>query len=208
MSRFQTWMSKLCSLFQEAKAPEHVSSLRVRDGLRFSDSFGLPVQIRDKVFKVKSIGTYVSEYGLSPEWVLEGDQVPELYLAIGDAEDNVVINMPLSKKAVERVLGLDAVKATAENEGHEWLYGLDIHVFEGWMKHRYLNQAKDIPAMYFDKDCRGKGLPSKGQPLKYSYYLDESGCFGIRLDVWQDRQIDVYLSLIRPLDDIHQYLSR
>ncbi len=200
----------LASFKKDGKALRELTQLadlQVNDYIKLNDSFALPVEIRGKTFQVASIDSYFYADRLSTEWTLKGDTQKKLYLSLDDVggEDQIVLSYQLNKKEVEKIFGWNAVQAQTDAACQQVLPCKDKHVLEGWLTDNYHRRECAGSATYFAKDYRGKDQPAKGETLSYYSFYDDEENFGLNVEVWSEDEIDVFISLLRPESDIHEF---
>jgi hypothetical protein len=186
---------------------DSLSELQKHDFIKLNDSFALPEELRGKTFQVSSIDSYYYGETLSTEWTLKGDVKKKVYLSISDLgdEDSIVLSYQLKKKEVATLFDWKKIKEQYQPDHEENLQCLDTSAYEGWLASEYYRRECNGEALYFSRDCRGQEKPANGEHLHYFefYNEDETRCMDI--EVWSKDEVDVFISILRPESDIHEF---
>ena len=80
--------------------------------------------------------------------------------------------------------------------------------FEGWVAEAYDQQAKGQTGYYHEGIDHRAGRPSSreddSQPFEYYELVSGDRTRGVDIEVWEDGETDVALSLYRPIEDIKE----
>jgi len=204
-----SFIKKLFGNEQKQRAVTHVKDLQVKDIIAMSDSFALPSLLRDQQFQVSAINCYEFEHRVQTEWVLTGQSDIELYLSL-EADDKTYLkfSLKISDADVETLFDLDQFSTIFDEPGNATLNRQsDSANTQDWSDAYYEQQAYAQVGYFHRKDNRSTRLSAyEGQDageqfeLYTLYNQDESK--GIDLEVWQDGDTDVFLTLFRPLSDV------
>jgi hypothetical protein len=186
-----------------------VSQLVKGDIVVFTDSFALPEALRKQEFMVKAVNSYEYEHNTQTEWVLSGASNLELYLSL-DIDDEVLLK--ISKKIrhqdVETLFDLDEFSTVFDEPGQAKLSKLaDNDATQGWSDENY-EQACFAKVGYFHrKDHRSEHISSyegrdAGEQFELFVLYNDNDSRGIDIEVWQDGDTEVFLTLYRPTTDI------
>ena len=203
-------LMSIFSLFKEEKPLRTLDSLQElqkNDYIKLNDSFSMPEELRGKTFQVSAIDTYFYGENLHTEWTLKGDVKKKIYLSISDVgdEDRILFSCQLNKKEVELTFGWDAIKLQYQPEYEATLPCKDTSIFKGWLDKDYYRRECAATATYFSKDCRGKDKPGEGDHLTYFQFYNNDDTFSMNVEVWSKDEIDVFISILRPESDIHEF---
>ena len=191
------------------RAVTQVKDLKINDMISMSDSFGLPSLLRDQQFQVTAINSYEFEHYTQTEWVLTGQQDVELYLAIeADDKSYLKFSLKVEHSDVETLFDLEQFSTIFDEPGNTQLNRQnDSALTSDWSDEQYQQQAFGVVGYFHRKDNRASNLsPYQGSDAgdqfeQYTLYnSDESK--GVDVEVWQDGDTDVFLTLFRPLTDI------
>jgi len=192
---------------KELRSLDSLAELQIKDYIRLNDSFALPAELRGKTFQVESIDSYFYGESLSTEWALQGDTKKKLFLSLSDLgdENRIVLSYQLKKKEVENIFGWENIKQQYKPEFEEKLMCKDVSLFEGWLGKSYERRECAGKASYFSGDYRNKNKPQGGEDLTYFEFFDEEESFSIEIEMWSKDEVDVFISILRPESDIHEF---
>ncbi len=192
---------------KELRSLDSLSELQVNDYIKLNDSFALPEELRGKTFQVASIDSYYYGQSLSTEWALKGDTKKKLYMSLSDKgdEDKIVLSYQLKNKEVEAVFGWNEIKQQYNESFEGELVCKDTSAFEGWLATQYSRRECAGKGAYFEGDFRGKNKPSGGDDLTYYEFYDDEGNFALDVEMWSKDEVDVFISILRPESDIHEF---
>jgi len=192
---------------KELRSLDSLAELQVNDYIKLNDSFALPEELRGKTFQVESIDSYYYGQTLSTEWALKGDTKKKLYMSLSDKgdEDKIVLSYQLKKKEIEAVFGWNEIKQQYNENFEAELICKDTSLFEGWLGERYSRRECAGKGSYFEGDYRGKSKASGGDDLTYYEFYDDDDNFALDVEVWSKDEVDVFISILRPESDIHEF---
>ncbi len=192
---------------KELRSLDSLSELQIKDYIRLNDSFALPTELRGKTFQVESIDSYYYGESLSIEWALRGDTQKKLYLSLSDLgdENKIVLSYQLKKKEVEAVFGWDKIKQQYKPEVEEKLVCKNTELFDGWLAESYDRRECAGKGTYFSGDYRNKPKSGGGEDLTYFEFFDEDENYSIDVEMWSKDEVDVFISILRPESDIHEF---
>ena len=187
----------------------HVSELKQNDVIVMSDSFGLPETLRAKQFQVSAVSTYEYEFTKQIEWTLQGEEDIDLFLSL-DSDDRTYLkfSLKISHQDIESLFDLDDFSVIFEESESAFLTRQnDTSRTQQWSSEEY-KQSGDLKVGYFHrKDYRSENISSyegkdAGDQFELYTLFDVDDSRGIDVEVWQDGDTDVFLTLYRPLTDI------
>lgn len=209
-------MSFFKKIFNKTEAPRQLS--QVQDLLKgdiivLSDSFALPENLRQQEFQVTAVNTYEFEHENQLEWVLKGRNNQSLSLSL-DCDDKAYLKFALqiSHDDVACLFDLDEFSVIFDECKALLTKKADNASTSGWTSERYQqyeHKPEEFAQMgYFHrKDHRSEEISAfegkeAGEPFELYTLFDEAQSKGIDLEVWQDGDTDVFLTLYRPTTDI------
>jgi len=192
---------------KELRSLNSLSELQINDYIQLNDSYALPEELRGKTFQISSIDSYYYGDNLSIEWVLSGDTKKKLYLSLNDFgdEDRIVLSYQLKKKEVDEVFGWDNVKQQFDSNFEQKLICKDVSVYEGWLDSEYNRRECAGKGEYFSGDYRNKGKSGSGEQLTYYEFYNEDETYSLNVEMWSKDEVDVFISVLRPVSDVHEY---
>ncbi|MCE9677664.1 DUF4178 domain-containing protein [Shewanella sp. AS1] len=210
-------MGFLSGLFGKKAPPprelNHPNQLQTGDMVTLDDSFALPPQLRGQQLRVEAVNTYEFERKQLTEWVLKGHGSDTLYLSLDEDDDTaLVFSLKINRAQVEQVFDLDAFSDIFEQDIQAQL-AVQSPVPEAlsqWLGKQY-HQINFAQFGYFHReDYRNLRPPqdeghTMGEPFEHYLLLDEEEQFALEVEVYEDGDTDVLLSLYRPLSDIREY---
>lgn len=204
-----SFLKKIFNKEQPHRKVTKVQDLLVNDIIVLTDSFGLPENIRQQEFQVTAVNSYEFEHSVDTEWVLSGNNDMELYLGL-DVDDTTYLKFSLKVEHddIETLFDLDEFSTIFDEPGSAFLTRkIDSSLSSGWSAEEY-EQCLFAKVGYFHrKDHRSQKLSAydgKEAGEQYELYrlLDKEQSRGIELEVWQDGDTDIFLTLYRPTTDI------
>lgn len=205
-------MSFLKRIFKKEETQrslDDVKDLKKNDIIVLTDSFGLPEALRSQQFQVSAVNSYEYENNTQTEWALLGNNNIELYLTL-DIDDKVYLKFSLKIKHqdIETLFDLDDFSTIFDEPGNAFLNKKnDNSLTTGWSSEQYQQSIFSDVGFFHRKDHRIESLSSyegKDAGEKFDLYslLDENQSKGIDIEVWQDGDTEVFLTLYRPTSDI------
>ncbi|MFT5755973.1 MAG: hypothetical protein ACI9LM_000685 [Alteromonadaceae bacterium] len=186
-----------------------VKELKIKDIIVLTDSFGLPEALRQQQFQVSAVNCYEFERKTQTEWVLLGNDNIELYLTL-DEDDQTALkfSLKINNQEVESLFDLDEFSTVFDEPGNAFLdKQADNQLTSGWTSPQYQQNIFSEVGYFHRKDNRTESLSSyegneAGEQFELYALLDQDQSRGIDIEVWQDGDTDVFLTLYRPTSDI------
>jgi hypothetical protein len=205
-------MSFLKRLFKKQADERQVNSaeeLKIKDIIVLTDSFALPEALRTQQFQVSAINCYEFESNTQTEWVLQGENNLELYLTI-EKDDQTFLKFALKiqHKDIETLFDLDEFATVFDEPGEALLERkADSSLTSGWSSSQYQQQVFSKVGYFHRKDNRTESLSAyegheAGEQFELYSLLDEEQSRGIDIEVWQEGDTDLFITLYRPTSDI------
>ncbi|QOL26925.1 hypothetical protein LP316_06430 [Thalassotalea sp. LPB0316] len=203
-----SFFKKLFSDDKPARQLTQVDQLQIKDIIVLSDSFALPEQLRKQQLEVIEINSYEFEHHTNTEWVLMGTSGEKIYLTL-DVDDSKYIKFSyeIERDDVARVFDLDQFALIFDEAPCELTTVEKDPTLGRWLDEHYHRQAFAQIGYFHRKDHRSQALSSyegkdAGEQFEqYSLYNDDESK-GVDIEVWQDGDTDVFLTLFRPVSDI------
>lgn len=204
-----SFIKKLFGNEEKQRAVTHVKDLQLNDMIAMSDSFGLPTLLRDQQFQVTAINCYEFEHRTQTEWVLSGQSDVELYLSL-EADDKTYLkfSLKIADSDVETLFDLDQFSTIFDEPGQAQLERQhDSTLSQDWSDNYYQQQAFAQVGYFHRKDNRTTRLSQyegsdSGEQFELYTLYNQDEHKGIDIEVWQDGDTDVFLTLFRPMTDI------
>ncbi len=193
---------------QERKL-NNVEDLTLGDIIVMSDSFGLPTALRAQEFQVSAVNSYEFEHKTQVEWVLLGSNDIELYLTL-DVDDKTYLKFSLKilHQDVESLFDLDQFSEIFDEPVQAQLTRLaDSENTSGWSSELYQQSSFAQVGYFHRKDYRKDALSAyegkdSGEQFELYSLFNEDQDKGIDVEVWQDGDTEVFLTLFKPTTDI------
>lgn len=204
------FLKSLFSSNQESteRSLNSVEQLRQGDAVEFSDSFALPENLRKQSFTVKQVNTYQYERSVSNEFVLQGNTPDLVYLSYEkDDEEWLNVTIKVNRNLVEQLFDLDNFADIFEpDSSSELALKQELADFHNWLAPIYFQHTNAQRGYYYDKDYRPGKPPAHQDSFSHPFDLfgltsaDEK--FSVDVEVWEDGDTDVSLTIHRPVTDI------
>ncbi|MER2494330.1 hypothetical protein [Catenovulum sediminis] len=205
-------MGFLSSLFGKKKenirSIQHPEQLKKGDVVVFSDSFALPEIIRKQSFQIKSVNTYQFEHSTIVEFVLLGHSTTQVYLSVErDDEEYLNISIKISREQVAQLFDMENFADIFDEQSQtELSLNSEQSDFNNWLSPVYFQQVFAQRGYYYSKDFR-PAKPSidddgDGEPLDYFCLTSADEMHSVEVEVWQDGDTDVLLTIHRPIEEI------
>jgi len=183
--------------------------LKIKDIIVLTDSFALPEALRKQQFQVNAINCYEFETNTQTEWVLIGNDDIELYLTL-DEDDKTYLkfSLKITNSEVETLFDLDDFSSIFDEPGNAFLdKKSDNPLTTGWTSSQYQQKIYSQVGYFHRKDNRSEQLSTyegndAGEQFELYALFDQDQSRGIDIEVWQDGDTDVFLTLYRPTSDI------
>jgi hypothetical protein len=205
-------MSFLKRLFNKKEDERQVNSaeeLKIKDIIVLTDSFALPESLRTQQFQVSAINCYEFETKTETEWVLQGENNLELYLTIeNDDQTYLKFALKIQHEDIESLFDLDEFATIFDEPGQAFLERKsDSSLTSGWSSSQYQQRVFAKVGYFHRKDNRTESLSAyegneAGEQFEIYSLLDEEQSRGIDIEVWQDGETDLFITLYRPTSDI------
>lgn len=193
---------------QERKL-NNVEDLTLGDIIVMSDSFGLPTALRAQEFQVSAVNSYEFEHKTQVEWVLRGNNDTELYLTL-DVDDKTYLKFSLKilHQDVETLFDLEQFSEVFDEPGQAQLTRIaDNDNTSNWSDELYQQSSFAQVGYFHRKDYRKNELSpyegkDSGEQFELYSLFNEDQDKGIDIEVWQDGDTEVFLTLFKPTTDI------
>jgi len=193
---------------EENPAPRNIRSvndLQCGDMITINDSFALPPQLRGQQMQVQSVNSYDYDGDKELEWVLKGADDTLIFLSL-DEDDGVSLELSIKLKLadVETLFDLDNFADIFEdNDATTLIQTGDVERLSQWYTSSYRQSNAGETGFFHKKDHRDKNTPlGKGEQFELFTLDDPEEDFGVCIEVWNDGETDVSLTLYRPASDI------
>jgi hypothetical protein len=206
MSFFKNIFNKEQPKTRQVTSP---AQLKTNDIIVLNDSFALPEALRGKEFQVNAVNCYEFENEVQTEWVLKNDANETVYLTLDvDDETYLKFSLEIDHEDVESLFDLDEFATIFEEPGDAFLEKQqDTEKTTQWTSEQYQQCIFAKVGYFHRKDNRCENISSyegkdAGEPFELYQLLDQDESRGIDIEVWEDGDTDVFLTLYRPLTDI------
>lgn len=187
----------------------HVDQLLAGDIIVLTDSFALPEVLRGQQFQVTAINSYEYEHATQTEWTLQGTDDLLIFLSL-DVDDSIELKFALKIESedVETLFDLERFSEVFDEPGQAFLQRkIDNQLTSSWSSEQYQQSIFAKVGFFHRKDHRSENLSEyKGRDAGEQFELyalyNEDQSKGLDIEVWQDGDTDVFLTLFRPLTDI------
>ena len=204
-----SFLKRIFSKEDPQRTLSDVRDLKKNDIIALSDSFGLPEALRAQQFQISAINSYEFEFKTETEWVLVGNNNIELFLTL-DIDDKTYLKFALKieHEDVESLFDLDNFATVFDEPGQAFLEKKsDTPHTSGWTSEQYQQNIFSRIGFFHRKDHRNETLSAyegkdAGEQFELYALLDEDQSKGVDIEVWQDGDTDVFLTLYRPISDI------
>ncbi len=208
MSFFKNVFNKKNNKSEQRKLTQ-VNQLLVGDIIVLTDSFALPEILRGQQLQVTAVNTYEYEQSTQSEWTLQGNNELLLFLSL-DIDDTTELKFALKiePEAVEALFDLDSFSEIFDEPGQAFLdRKTDNNLTMGWSSEQYQQNTFAKVGYFHRKDHRIDNISAyegkdSGEQFELYALYNEDQSKGIDIEVWQDGDTDVFLTLFRPLTDI------
>tara|TARA_R110002050_G_scaffold282617_2_gene430635 strand:- start:2555 stop:3196 length:642 start_codon:yes stop_codon:yes gene_type:complete len=194
---------------QEQRKLTHVNQLLVGDIIVLTDSFALPETLRSQQLQVTAVNSYEYEQETQTEWTLQGNNDLLLFLTL-DVDDTTELKFALKieHEDVETLFDLDSFSQIFDEPGNAFLQKqADNNLTMSWSSEQYQQSVFAKVGYFHRKDHRSENLSAyegkdSGEQFELYTLYNEDQSKGIDIEVWQEGDTDVFLTIFRPLTDI------
>jgi len=208
MSFFKKALNKITNKKEQRKLTQ-VNQLLVGDIIVLTDNFALPESLRGQQFQVTAVNSYEYQHNIQTEWVLQGNNDLLLFLSLEiDDITELKFALKIERDEVESLFNLDNFAQIFDEPGQAQLnrqsdsnntamWSCDFYQQSTFAKvgyfHRKDHRSENLSA-YEDDDC--------GEQFELYTLYNEDENKGVDVEVWQDGDTDIFLTLFRPTTDI------
>ncbi|MEY8214451.1 MAG: hypothetical protein RPR97_08210 [Colwellia sp.] len=208
MSFFKKALNKITNKKEQRKLTQ-VNQLLVGDIIVLTDNFALPESLRGQQFQVTAVNSYEYQHNTQTEWVLQGNNDLLLFLSLEiDDITELKFALKIERDEVESLFNLDNFAHIFDEPGQAQLnrqsdsnntamWSCDFYQQSTFAKvgyfHRKDHRSENLSA-YEDDDC--------GEQFELYALYNEDENKGVDVEVWQDGDTDIFLTLFRPTTDI------
>jgi len=186
-----------------------VNQLLVGDIIVLTDSFALPETLRNQQLQVTAVNSYEYEHGTQSEWTLQGNNDLLLFLSL-DVDDSTELKFALKilPEDVEALFDLEIFSEIFDEPGEAFLERkTDNDLTISWSSEQYQQSTFAKVGFFHRKDHRSESISAyegkdAGEQFELYVLYNEDQSKGIDIEVWQDGDTDVFLTIYRPLSDI------
>ncbi|MEW6990892.1 hypothetical protein AADZ91_09405 [Colwelliaceae bacterium 6441] len=204
-----SFLKRIFKKEENARQIKKVNDLLVGDIIVLTDSFALPEKLRSQQFQVTAVNSYEFEHRVDTEWVLTGSDDTELFLTL-DIDDKIYLkfSLKIQHQDVESLFDLESFSTIFDEPGEAFLTRqTDSPLSDGWTSEEYQQSIFSSVGYFHRKDHRSESLSAyegkdSGEQFELYQLLDKEQSRGIELEVWQDGDTDIFLTLYRPTTDI------
>jgi hypothetical protein len=206
-------MSFFKKIFSKSENTERkltqVSDLLLGDIIVLTDSFALPEQLRNQQLQITAVNTYEFEQRNQIEWTLQGtsDRILFLSLEVDDTTE-LKFSIKLEHEDVESLFNLDEFSTLFDEPGQAFLTRQQDNAHTNmWTSEGYQQSTFAKVGYFHRKDHRSEELSSyegkdSGEQFELYNLYDPDQSKGIDVEVWEDGDTEVFLTLFRPMSDI------
>jgi hypothetical protein len=194
---------------QKQRKLTHTSELLVGDIIVLTDSFALPESLRAQQLQVTAINSYEYEHNTQSEWTLQGNDELLIFLSL-DVDDSTELkfSLKIEHDDVETLFDLESFSEIFDDPGQAFLERkTDNEKTASWSSEQYQQNTFAKVGYFHRKDHRSDNLSAyegkdAGEQFELYALYNQDQSKGIDLEVWQDGDTEVFLTLFRPLTDI------
>ena len=193
----------------EQRKLTEVNQLLVGDIIVLTDSFALPESLRGQDFQVKAVNSYEFENKVQTEWALVGTNALEIFLSLEvDDITELKLSLKIQHEDVETLFDLEQFAEVFDEPGQAFLdKKADSAITAMWSSEQYQQSVFAKVGFFHRKDHRSENLSAyegkdSGEQFELYSLFNEDQSKGVDVEVWQDGDTEVCLTLFRPLSDI------
>lgn len=203
------FFTRLFKKDEQERQVKSINDLLVGDIIVLTDSFALPERIRQQQFQITAINSYEFEHTVETEWVLTGTDDTELFLSLDiDDKTHLKFSLKIQHNDVESLFDLDEFSHIFDEPGEAFLTRVsDTPLSTGWTSPEYQQQVFAKVGFFHRKDHRHEKLSAyegkdSGEQFELYQLFDAEQTRGIDVEVWEDGDTEICLTLYRPTTDI------
>lgn len=193
----------------EQRKLSNVNQLLVGDIIVLTDSFALPETLRNQQLQVTAVNSYEYEKSTQSEWTLQGSNELLIFLSL-DVDDatELKFGLKIAHEEVETLFGLDSFSEIFDEPGEAFLDRKDDNqLTNSWSSEQYQQSTFAKVGYFHRKDHRSENISSyegkdSGEQFELYALYNEDQSKGIDIEVWEDGDTEVFLTIFRPLTDI------
>lgn len=209
MSFFKNIFSKGNKSKDPVRKLTEVNQLLIGDIIVLTDSFALPEILRDQQLQVTAVNSYEYEHSIQSEWTLQGSNELLIFLSL-DIDDSTELKFSLkvAHEDVETLFDLESFSEIFDEPGQAFLdRKADNELTSSWSSEQYQQSIFAKVGYFHRKDHRSDNISAyegkdSGEQFELYALHNEDQSKGIEIEVWQEGDTDVFLTLFRPLTDI------
>ena len=193
----------------EQRKLTQVNELLVGDIIVLTDSFALPETLRNQQLEVTAVNSYEYEHSTQSEWTLQGSNDLLLFLSLEiDDSTELKFALKIQPEDVESLFDLDRFAEIFDAPGQAFLERKTDNDFTAnWTSEQYQQSTFAKVGFFHRKDHRSEAISEyegkdAGEQFELYTLYNEDQSKGIDIEVWQDGDTDVFLTIFRPLTDI------
>lgn len=207
-------MSFLKSLFsKKSPAPTRTlnepKQLLMGDIFCFGDSFALPEAMRKQQLQVADISTIEFKHQHYVQLIGQGASNKQVYISFPkNPQNQIKCSLLLSREEVEGIFDLDAFSEIFEEPGKARLTPLsEQHNYGDMLASEYIQQDFSTSGYIHEADYRDSKPPQysdqeHGREFEYYSLTGNQGLRLVEIFIFENGDTDVYLSSLRPANDI------
>ena len=207
-------MSFFKSLFAKKQAVptrtlNHASELQLKDIFTFGDSFALPQAMRKVQLQVTDINTLEFKHEHYAQIVGQGSGEQLIYLSFPNNPQKLVkFSLLLTRENVEALFDMDDFSEIFEQPGNARLKPItSSHNYADMVADEYIQQDFMTTGYLHRQDYRGTTPPQfnedkHGQEFEFYSLQGDQGKRFVDIFIFENGDTDVYLSFLRPANEI------
>ena len=186
----------------------HPKQLNQGDVVNFSDNFALPELIRKQSYQINQVNTYQFEHKVINEFVLLGGHNQQVFMSVeSDDEEWLNLSIKVNRNQVGQLFDLEQFAEVFEEEIQpELALQQQPPELNNWLAPVYFRQTYAQRGYFYQKDFRPAkpSLEEDDDSEAFDYFCLTSAddSYSVEIEVWQDGDTDVLLTIHRPLSDI------
>ena len=182
---------------RDLKSP---TDLVAGDLVAFKHRLTLPESLQGQTFEVTKVSTYEYQDGIYPQLTLDGAEIGRFYLSFkGNDPSELSLSRALGRRDVVRLFAEADFAALWDDDFVDLDVAQPLPAYAGWFGQRYSQVKKSAEGYFYDRDCRGETLSQNvdddSEEFRYHECEDDSGRFGLTVEVWSDGETDVTLDV-------------